>query len=211
MGFPRRRLIPGEELVADLRPHWIALGGPSVVAVVVAVGEILVLRILPGGLARRPLLWLAIAIGALILLRYPVPRTVAWATSHLVVTTERIVHRRGWVARSSIEIPLEAVNDVRFEQGLLERMVGAGDLVIESAGERGRQVFEHVCEPERVRRTIYEQADLKRRRMYRGGRPRSLLGAPSSTTELERLADLRDRGVLTQDEFEAQKRRILGW
>jgi hypothetical protein len=35
-------------------------------------------------------------------------------------------------------------------------------------------------------------------------------GAPSVTSELQRLADLRDRGVLTPEEFEAQKRRILG-
>jgi hypothetical protein len=34
--------------------------------------------------------------------------------------------------------------------------------------------------------------------------------APSATTELERLADLRARGVLTEEEFQAQKRRILG-
>ena len=32
----------------------------------------------------------------------------------------------------------------------------------------------------------------------------------SSTSELERLADLRARGVLTEEEFQAQKRRLLG-
>ncbi len=33
--------------------------------------------------------------------------------------------------------------------------------------------------------------------------------APDPLAGLERLADLRDRGVLTPEEFEAQKRRLL--
>jgi hypothetical protein len=53
-----------------------------------------------------------------------------------------------------MEIPLEAINDVRFRQSVLERMVGAGDLVIQSASEYGRNVFANVRNPEHVQRTI---------------------------------------------------------
>jgi hypothetical protein len=58
-----------------------------------------------------------------------------------------------------------------------------------------------------VQKTIYHQGEMNQQRMMRGG---PAPGAPSTTGELERLASLRDRGVLTQEEFEAQKRRILG-
>ncbi len=210
MAFPRRLLIEGEELVADLRPHWIALVGPVLVTVVVIVGWIVALLSAPdSGAGRTAVVWVATILGVLILLWYPVRRVVAWATSHFVVTTDRIIHRQGWIAKSSMEIPLEAINDVRFEQSVFERMIGAGSLVIESAGERGRQVFEDIRNPEEVQRTIYHQGELNQQRMYQGGGPRAPRGAPSSASELERLADLRDRGVLTQEEFEAQKRRIL--
>jgi uncharacterized membrane protein YdbT with pleckstrin-like domain len=210
MAFPRRLLIEGEELVADLRPHWIALVGPVLVTVVVIVGWIVALLFAPdSGAGRTAVVWVATILGVLILLWYPVRRVVAWATSHFVVTTDRIIHRQGWIAKSSMEIPLEAINDVRFEQSVFERMIGAGSLVIESAGERGRQVFEDIRNPEEVQRTIYHQGELNQQRMYQGGGPRAPRGAPSSTSELERLADLRDRGILTQEEFEAQKRRIL--
>jgi uncharacterized membrane protein YdbT with pleckstrin-like domain len=206
--FPRRLLIDNEQLVLDLRPHWIALVGPIVVAVLVLVGWGLAVAYRPdSGLGRGAVSWGAVIVGLLLLVVYVVPRTIAWWTSMFVVTTDRVIHRKGLVAKSSMEIPLEAINDVRFEQGVFERMIGAGSLVIESAGERGRQVFADIRHPEDVQREIYAQGETNKQRMYQGGPPR---GAPSTTGELERLAELRDRGVLTQEEFEAQKRRILG-
>jgi uncharacterized membrane protein YdbT with pleckstrin-like domain len=200
-------LIEGERLVLDLRPHWIALVGPAAVALVVVVGWVVILPRLPDGGARAALLWLTIGAGLVVLAWYPLRRVVAWATSHFVVTSDRVIHREGLVAKRSMEIPLEAINDVRFSQTVFERLIGAGDLTIESAGERGRQHFRDIRDPESVQRTIYHQGELNQQRMYQGAPAR---GAPSVSTELQRLADLRDRGVLTQEEFEAQKRRILG-
>jgi uncharacterized membrane protein YdbT with pleckstrin-like domain len=208
VAFPRRLLIEGEDVVAELRPHWIALVGPVVVTVAVVVGWALAFGWAPdSGAARTGVVWGVTIVGVALLLVYVLPRVVAWATSIFVVTTDRIIHRRGLVAKYSMEIPLEAINDVRFQQGVFERLIGAGDLIIESAGERGRQVFADIRHPEEVQREIYAQGEANKERMYQGGPPRS---APSTAGELERLADLRDRGVLTPQEFEAQKRRILG-
>jgi uncharacterized membrane protein YdbT with pleckstrin-like domain len=201
-------LIRGENVVLEMRPHWIALVGPLVVTLLVLIGWSLALANAPhSGGSRTVVVWGPIVLGLVVLLVYVLPRLVAWATSLFVVTTDRIVHRRGLVAKASMEIPLEAINDVRFEQNVFERIIGAGDLVIESAGERGREVFGDIRHPEMVQREIYQQGETNKQRMYQGGSPRS---GPSTAGELERLADLRDRGVLTQAEFEAQKRRILG-
>jgi uncharacterized membrane protein YdbT with pleckstrin-like domain len=203
MAFPTRLLVDGEELILDLRPHWIALVLPAIatiatVAVMVALYDLFGERILDTivGVA-----------GLIFLLLYPVRRLVDWLTSHFVVTSDRIIHRRGFIAKYSMEVPLEAINDVRFEQGVFDRIVGAGTLVVQSASEAGRQVFDHIRSPEEVQRTIYHQGELNQQRMM-SGRPAQ---APhSTTTELERLADLRARGVLTEDEFQAQKRKLLG-
>jgi uncharacterized membrane protein YdbT with pleckstrin-like domain len=208
VAFPRKLLIEGERVVVELRPHWIALVGPGVVTVLVVIGWAIALAKAPdSGAGRTAVVWGAVIVGLLLLLAYAVPRVVAWATSIFVVTTDRVIHRKGLIAKYSMEIPLEAINDVRFEQGVFERMIGAGSLVIESAGERGRQVFSDIRHPEEVQREIYAQGETNKQRMYQGGPPR---GTPSTAGELERLADLRDRGVLTPEEFEAQKRRILG-
>jgi uncharacterized membrane protein YdbT with pleckstrin-like domain len=201
-------LIEGEDVVVELRPHWIALVVPIAVTILVVVGWGLAFGWAPDvGAGRTTVVWGAAIVAVLLLLAYVLPRIVAWATSIFVVTTDRIIHRKGLVAKYSMEIPLEAINDVRFQQGVFERLIGAGDLIIESAGERGRQVFADIRHPEEVQREIYAQGEQNKERMYQGGPPR---GAPSTAGELERLADLRDRGVLTPEEFEAQKRRILG-
>lgn len=209
MPFPRRLLIEGEELVLDLRPHWIALVGPSLVTLLVLAGWVLALVYAPeGGTARSVVLWGAFGLGLVVLVWYPLRAFVAWATSNFAVTTDRVIHREGFIAKRSMEIPLEAINDVRFQQTVFERIVGAGDLIIQSASEQGRNVFSNVRNPEHVQKTIYHQGELNKQRMYQG-RP-SPPAAPSVASELERLAALRDRGVLTEEEFQAQKRRILG-
>ena len=139
---------------------------------------------------------------------------IAWLTSNFAVTSERVIHRQGFIAKRSMEIPHEKINDVRFEQGIVDRMVGAGTLVISSASEFGRNSFDDVRHPQEVQRIIYEQGEANQKRMYQGDNaatpPRAQQVAPSTTTELERLAKLRDDGVLTEEEFQAQKAKVLG-
>lgn len=223
MPFPRRLLIDNEELVLELRPHWIALVIPTIVTILVIVGWVLVLVYAPDdGTGRSVVLWGSTALAIVVVLWLPLRRFIGWATSYFVVTSDRVIHREGWIAKRSMEIPLEAINDVRFHQGVFERLIGAGDLIISSASEYGRQVFADIRNPEEVQRTIYHQGELNTQRMYRGAgqasvppAPREAAGwtppaAPSTSGELERLADLRDRGVLTEAEFQEQKRKVLG-
>jgi uncharacterized membrane protein YdbT with pleckstrin-like domain len=201
MAFPKRLLVEGEELILDLRPHWIALAIPSAATLAIVVGLIVAAANIDGVVN-----WVLLIVGLLLIVAYPVRRLVDWLTSHFVVTSDRVIHRQGLIAKSSMEIPLEAINDVRFTQGIFDRVIGAGTLVIQSASEAGRQEFSHIRRPEDVQKTIYHQGELNQQRMMRGSSP----SAPSTTTELERLADLRARGILTEEEFQAQKARILG-
>ncbi len=202
MAFPERLLIEGEELVLDLRPHPVALLLPAFLSVL--------------GLIAAIWLWTVDSVqwwlgwsGFLVLqLVYVLPRFLNWWTSLFAVTSDRIIHRSGWISKYSMEIPLEAINDVRFEQGVFDRMVGAGSLVIQSASEQGRQVFEDVRDPEGVQRTIYEQGEKNKKRMYQGDQAPP--AAPSTVSELERLARLHTDGVLSDEEFAAQKAKILG-
>src|ERR687895_161494 len=182
MPFPRRLLIEGEELILDLRPHWIALLGPALVAIVgLAVAAWL------ATVTSDSLEWLPWVVYVILLVVYPLPKLVWWLTSNFAVTSDRVIHREGFIAKRSMEIPLEAINDVRFDQGVVDRVIGAGTLVVQSASEAGRQVFDHIRKPEEVQKTIYHQGELNQQRMMRGSDGRS---THSSTSELERLAAL---------------------
>jgi uncharacterized membrane protein YdbT with pleckstrin-like domain len=202
MAFPRRLLSDNEELILDLRPHWITIVVPSLITLLVVILWIYLL-----GKTNGVVSWIVTAAAIVVLLWFAARGFIDWATSHFVVTSDRLIHREGLVSKRSMEIPLEAINDVRFNQRMLERVVGAGDLVIESAGTRGQEVFSNIRNPEFVQKTIYELGE--KNRAQNAGSLRPSAGAPSMTTELQRLADLRDRGVLTEQEFQEQKARIL--
>jgi uncharacterized membrane protein YdbT with pleckstrin-like domain len=204
MAFPKRLLIEGEDLVLDLRPHPVALALPALVTLASLVGAIWMSAILDSGR------WIPWAVALVVFIFYPLGKLIWWLTSMFVVTTDRIVHREGFIAKRSMEIPLEAINDVRFEQGIVDRMIGAGTLIIQSASEQGRQVFDHIRHPEEVQKTIYAEGERNKKRMYQGDAGGQAPAAPSTTGELERLAALRDKGVLTEEEFQAQKAKILG-
>ena len=212
MGFPRRLLADHEELVLDLRPHWIALVGPGLVLLLVIVAEIVLFTSFdpPSAVA-----WVALLAGAVLLIAYPIRAVLAWVTSHFVVTTDRVIHRSGWLAKRSMEMPLERINDVTFTQSVLERLVGAGSLRIQSGSEYGQNHFRDIRKPEDVQKLIYEMSEANEARMRGGaaGPARTETIEPdggSPLDEIERLARLKEQGVLSEEEFEIQKRRLLG-
>jgi membrane protein YdbS with pleckstrin-like domain len=201
--FPERLLGENEELVYDLRPHWWALVGPVLLALLVLAAASVGWALLPGGDLHWQSRLAATGVALLLLLIFVLPPYLRWVTTHFVLTTDRLIFRSGVLAKLSREIPLERLNDVTFTQSLWERLLGAGDLLIESAGERGQSVFENVPHPEAVQLEIYRQMEANGRRMSGGGRP------PSTMDDLERLARLRDRGHITEDEFQQKKRDLL--
>src|SRR5207244_1042859 len=141
------------------------------------------------------------------------PTSISWLSSNCAETSDPSHQRTGFIAKRSMKNTLETINDVRSEQGILDRIVGAGTLVISSASEFGRNSFDNIRNPEGVQKVIYEQGEVNKKRMYQGsaggqGSPPPPTAA-SATTELERLAKLRADGVLSEEEFQAQKAKIL--
>jgi membrane protein YdbS with pleckstrin-like domain len=233
LAFPERLLSEDEELIYDLRPHWLTLVVPVLltVAVVVAVGAAWV--VMPAGDLQQPARMAVGVLGLAVLLATVVGRVLRWATTHFVLTTERLIFRSGVVAKFGREIPLERINDVTFSQSLFERMIGAGDLLLESAGEHGQSRFSNIRDPEAVQLEIYRQmeANDRRRAGYAPTQPhpqvfdhaghapqadrtptpptRTPSRGPTPLDDLERLADLRDRGAVTEEEFQRMKRDLL--
>jgi len=128
-----------------------------------------------------------------------------------------VISRTGIVSKEGIEIPLDRINTVFFNQSIFERMIGAGDLGIESAGEGGRQEFSDIRKPSLVQNEIYRQVEgLEDRRLRRLGEAASA-SAPAAAPapelsipeQIEKLDQLRRQGVVTDEEFEAKKRELL--
>lgn len=217
MAFPRRLLVDKEELVLELRPHPVALVRAVLVTLAVLVGSVLVYKTwdlvnFTGGGAKGFAGKIVALVALVVLVVWPVRDVIRFMTSYFVVTSDRVIHRAGWIAKRSMEIPLEAINDVRFNQSVFERVIGAGDIMISSASTNGTEVFRDIRHPEDVQKTIYQQGELNQQRMASGGGASSGGGSSSDSTadELKKLNDLRASGVITQDEFDAQKKKLLG-
>ena len=200
MAFPRDLLAEHETVVFDLQPHWIALVRP-VLWTVLLVAAVIAGAVLTEGIALlligavAVVVWFYIA--ALPLLR--------WRYTMFVLTTDRLITRTGVVAKHSKELPLERINDVSFNQTVFERMLGAGDLLVESAGERGQTRITDVRHPEQVQLMIYKESEKNQNRMFRPETP----AAPSVTDQIEDLARLRDQGIISAAEFETKKQELL--
>lgn len=211
MAFPRKLLNVDEELVLDLRPHWGFLFGQVAALVAATVLGIVALTVLADDYAWAKFVAAVLVLGALVWLGV---RYLVWSTTNLVLTSDRLISRRGVVAKSGIEIPLERINTVFFEQSVFERLIGSGDLRIESAGEQGTQAFANIPKPDMVQREIYVQMESNENRKYdrvsSGMREHMASPGLSVAEQLEKLADLYQRGHLSQAEFEGQKARLLG-
>ncbi|MCU1449372.1 MAG: hypothetical protein JWP02_1542 [Acidimicrobiales bacterium] len=204
MPFPRRLLNDNESVVLDLRPHWWVLVGVSVVLAASLALAIVVSNVVHGA-AHDPVLIVSLVVVLVALVRF-VRRYARWATTNIVLTTHRLVLRSGVFAKSGREIPLERINDIAYHQGVFERLIGAGDLAVESAGERGQEVLRKVPRPDRVQQEIYRQMEDAQ---HRSGERLAGTAQLSVPEQLERLDELRRRGVITQAEFDRQKEQLL--
>ena len=202
MPFPRRLLNDNESIILDMHPHWWYYGPQAISTVVLCILGLSVLTRFDGAV-RTVLGYVALA-AILVSASSLVVRLVKWRTTYFAVTTYRIISKNGAVARSGVEIPLNHVMNVNFKQSIFERLIGVGDLLIESGGKDGSDTFSDIDRPLEVQNIIHQAMQDQA-----GGRA-ATAGRVDVADQLERLEGLRDRGALTEDEFLEQKRRLLG-
>jgi membrane protein YdbS with pleckstrin-like domain len=217
MGYPTKLLSSGEVIKVDLKPHWLYFLGPATTTILALILAIVVVTAWDVAWAT----WftvIALILGALWLLG----RFIRWQATYFVITNDKVIYRSGVFRRSGVQIPLERVNSVNFEQNLIERIVGAGDLVIESGGMGGPAKFTDVRHPDKVQIVIHDAIEENARGLnpYVSEMPgRAPAPGPSGpplpppvdvTSQLERLEGMLQRGTITKAEFEVQKAKLLG-
>lgn len=207
MPYPQRLLNRHEEVAVDLHPHWSYYSRPVVALVVGIVAGSATLAWTEVGTTLRTVTAAASLAFLVVAAIWLVVRYARWATTHFVITTDRVVFRTGVMAKRGVEIPLERVNTVHFRQSLLQRMVGTGELIIESGGDDGQQRFTAVRRPVRVQKMIHSQVEANQQRRFASA---AAIGPGDVASQLEKLEGMLERGTLTADEFQTHKDRLLG-
>ena len=163
-------LTEDEHLVLRLHPHWKTLIGPVSVAVLVVVAALIAEVLIPSNSAAPVERLVVAAVAILAVMLWLIVPVLRWRTTTYELTTRRLRVRSGIVTRHGRDIPLARINDVSFEKGLLDRLLGSGRLVVESAGEHGQILLNDIPRVEFTQATLFRLVKKKQRRLERNER-----------------------------------------
>jgi hypothetical protein len=201
---------------------------------------LLVTQLEPGtpGIVRDVFGWLGLAL-LVIGLAWLTQIYVSWYAQDYVITNRRVMKVEGVLKKRSADSSLEKINDAVLEQSVLGRMLGYGDLDILTANEQSVDRYRMLSQAQTFKRTMLDQKHRLEQESFQIPAPPLRAAAPMPdmvpastmppaapaapaepaaremssdeiTKALGDLADLRDRGALTPEEYEAKKADLLG-
>lgn len=203
MSYPDRLLTEGEHVVTQFRPHWRLLVIPLVWVLGAVVAIVLAWLWIAPDNGTVDAITTIVVVAALVPLA--VAPVVRWWFTHYVLTNERLITRSGMIARSGIEIPLDNITNVVFNQNVLERVLRSGDLLIESAGRDGQSRFSDIPDPEGFQSLLYKT----REEQQQGAAAKAAASPRDAAERLERLANLHRDGVISDAEYEERRKALL--
>lgn len=154
MGISPNLLSEGENVIISTRTHWKALVVPTIVLIVSCAAAGFLLALIQDGGAHDALMWLIIVAAVVVIGWFSLWPFLNWLGASYTVTNRRLINRSGILTRRGRDIPLHRINDVRYEKGVLDRLLGCGTLVISDASDTGHSVLHDVPNVERLQIVI---------------------------------------------------------
>ena len=238
--YADRLLADGERVALRGRQHVLAtfIEGRLAWAIFVAalVIVILVTQLGPNtpDLVRQALSWIGLVL-LLVGLAWLTQIYVSWYAQDYVITNRRVMKVEGVLKKRSADSSLEKINDAVLEQSVFGRMLGYGDLDILTANEQSVDRYRMLAQAQQFKRTMLDEKHrleqesfqipappLRAPAMPAAAPPTPAPAPPPAapaprgmsseeiTASLGRLADLRDRGAISAEDYEAKKQELLG-
>ena len=143
-----------EVLVLDLHPHWWRFVKP-VVVIIATLAALANTHRIPNDFLKDLALIIAQVLAVLAVLNLAL-QSLKWYRTHFVLTSQRVIFQSGVIARTRIDISLHKINVVNFHQNIFERLINAGDIIIEAGTEEGVETIIGVRDPQNVQAYIHE-------------------------------------------------------
>ncbi len=205
----RTQLKKDEKLLIIIRQHWIILVLPIFAWLI---------------LATALLVWVdnytsAKFIIILLTALYPLVTYINWKYNLWGVTNMRVVDESGFFTRYSKESPLDKINNVEYDQPILGRILGYGNVDIQTAAEMGETKYQLIHHPKLLKDTIthaqeeYKKIQIANQATQLAQAIAQNIPAPSQqmiADELHKLFELLQKGAITQEEYAAQKNKLMG-
>ncbi len=217
--YLQKLLGEGEQVLYVDRQHWLVLLR-NIFVEGVAITAVLVLTIF---LLTTPTLnnlpwrnWFSLLFFLLI---WPVVSLLLdffqWFNRKYIVTNWRVIQLSGVINKDVIDSSLEKVNDIELTQSFFGRIFQFGTVEILTASEIGVNKFQTIRNPVKFKNVI---VNAKEQLGHDEDHPAYAAAAPvvkaaptpgDIPSMIERLDDLRKRGVLTEEEFQRSKEQLL--
>jgi hypothetical protein len=150
-----------------------------------------------------------------------------WVNERYIITNRRVMEVKGIVNKQVSDSALEKVNDVKLKQSVAGRMLGYGTVEIITGSDIGVNMFRRIADPLRFKRAMLNAKEGLHEpslpaKPAEASPSRPAVGALESTTTepqaqaaatipdlIAELAELRQQGILSDQEFEAKKKELL--
>ena len=206
----RTTLKKDEKILLITRQHWLKLVLPFFAWLLLTI-ILLIWR------ADSMAIWIIILVAAL----YPLIEYVNWRHNLWSVTNLRIIDETGFFTRYSKESPLDKINNVEYDQSIWGRLFGYGNVDIQTAAEMGETKYMLIHHPKLLKDTItHAQEEYKKMQISNQATQlaeaiaRTNIATPASqqmiADELDKLFSLLQKGAITQEEYLAQKGKLMG-
>lgn len=207
----RTTLRHDEKILLTVREHWLVLLPPAIVAGIV-------MGIAVTASVYYPKYWWIATLIALLFVFNFIWKLLQRKTNIWVVTNLRVIDEYGVLSSHSVESPLDKINNVAYDQSLWGRLFGYGDVTLQTAAEMGATTYRFLADPKRLQTTVVNaqgdfRSDLIRQKSQsladaiHGEKPAK--AAADFETEMERLYKLKTQGILTEQEYNLRKQKLM--
>lgn len=215
----RTPLQKDENILLVTHRSWLQLIVPALLLVIGIAASVLIGFVQYWG-------WIAALAGAL----YFLFAWWNWKVDIWVVTNFRVIDETGLLNHYAKESPLEKINNVSYDQNIWGRIFNYGHVEIQTAAEIGATDYYNVHNPKRLKDMItLAQSEYKNLQLtsqakqmaaamgwastataHTGATTGSSSSGHSIASELEKLFQLKQQGILTEEEYNLAKSKLLG-
>ena len=211
MSYLGKLLACNEQVIRTTRAHWITL--LPAILIDVAIGIVIVALSVLGVILSPPWTWLGLVL-LVLPLGHLLFRVWVWWNEQYVVTNRRLIQVTGKLSKRVSDTALEKINDVLMEQSALGRLLDFGDVSVISGSESGVDVFHRVADPIGFKNEMFGRKEaLTALEVFEERAGRVLCAeAPAAGDIPELIAELdelRQKGIITDVEFDEKKQQLL--
>jgi uncharacterized membrane protein YdbT with pleckstrin-like domain len=199
----KTELKKNEEIILETQQHWIVLVGPFIITSIFSL--------------------IGFAIGgygvgiSFFFICFFIYQIVKRKNNIWIVTNLRVIDEYGVLTNNSKESPLDKINNISFSQAILGRMLGYGNVQIQTAADLGSTTYYMVENPNELKDKItHLQEEYKNVQILKQATElaNAIVSGNKNTkidinSELEKLYELMEKGILTEDEYNSRKKKIL--